>query len=263
MSKKKQLLIKDIVQLHTRASFYTENSLEIFFRTGKVYLFNFYDVETQSVFLKKLVEQRGKDKSQVMVFKRRMDNFLKHGYTNMWLNNEISNFEYLMLCNTFAGRTFNDLGQYPVFPWIIQDYNSSSLNLKDPKIYRDLKKPVGALNEERLLIFQERLHYSETTDVPKFLYGSHYSSCATVLYYLIRLEPYTSLSLDLQSGKFDYADRLFSSMSGAWKSSYFNTSDVKELIPEFYYLPEFLKNRYAMNIYIERVLNWVHQTKGV
>jgi hypothetical protein len=30
----------------------------------------------------------------------------------------MSNFEYLMLVNTFAGRTYNDLSQYPVFPWV-------------------------------------------------------------------------------------------------------------------------------------------------
>lgn len=37
---------------------------------------------------------------------------------------EISNFEYLMHLNTLAGRTYNDLMQYPVFPWIIADYES-------------------------------------------------------------------------------------------------------------------------------------------
>ncbi len=30
---------------------------------------------------------------------------------------ETSNFEYLMQLNTLAGRSYNDLSQYPVFPW--------------------------------------------------------------------------------------------------------------------------------------------------
>jgi hypothetical protein len=30
---------------------------------------------------------------------------------------QIDNFDYLMALNTLAGRTYNDLGQYPVFPW--------------------------------------------------------------------------------------------------------------------------------------------------
>ena len=37
---------------------------------------------------------------------------------------DISNFEYLMCLNTLAGRSYNDLMQYPVFPWIVQDYDT-------------------------------------------------------------------------------------------------------------------------------------------
>ena len=33
-------------------------------------------------------------------------------------------------------------------PWVIGDYTSSELNLNDPNVYRDLSKPMGALNEE-------------------------------------------------------------------------------------------------------------------
>lgn len=31
-----------------------------------------------------------------------------------WVNREITNFDYLMQLNTIAGRTYNDLSQYPV-----------------------------------------------------------------------------------------------------------------------------------------------------
>ncbi len=41
-----------------------------------------------------------------------------------------------------SGRSFNDLTQYPIFPWIIIDYKSSQINLNNKntfiKIYRDL-----------------------------------------------------------------------------------------------------------------------------
>jgi hypothetical protein len=49
------------------------------------------------------------------------------GLTQKWVNRDISNFEYLMRLNTIAGRTFNDLSQYPVFPWILADYNSNQV----------------------------------------------------------------------------------------------------------------------------------------
>ena len=42
------------------------------------------------------------------------------GLTQKWVNREISNFEYLIQLNTIAGRSYNDLSQYPVFPWILQ-----------------------------------------------------------------------------------------------------------------------------------------------
>ena len=42
--------------------------------------------------------------------------------------------------------------------------------------------------------------------------------------------------------RFDVADRQFHSIPGTWKSMYSNTNDVKELVPEFFYLPEFLVN---------------------
>jgi len=35
-----------------------------------------------------------------------------------------------MHINTYAGRTFNDLNQYPVFPWILSDYTSKNLELE-------------------------------------------------------------------------------------------------------------------------------------
>lgn len=83
----------------------------------------------------------------------------------------MSTFEYLMMVNKFAGRTYNDINQYPVFPWILKDYTSEELDvhldtlkakekrkqnsksstnlnsmppwtLKENKVYRNFSKPV-------------------------------------------------------------------------------------------------------------------------
>lgn len=35
----------------------------------------------------------------------------------------MSNFDYLMALNVFANRSFNDLSAYPIYPWIISEYN--------------------------------------------------------------------------------------------------------------------------------------------
>ncbi|XP_039288405.1 neurobeachin-like protein 1 isoform X2 [Nilaparvata lugens] len=166
------------------------------------------------------------------------------GLTHKWVNLEISNFDYLMQLNTLAGRTYNDLSQYPVFPWILADYTSSELDLTDPKTFRDLSKPIGVQNPENEQKVRAKYDCFEdpTGTVAKFHYGSHYSNSAGVLHYLVRVEPFTTLHIELQSARFDVADRQFYSIPQTWKLLMNNPNDVKELIPEFFYFPEFLRN---------------------
>ena len=168
-----------------------------------------------------------------------------------WAKGEISNFHYLMLVNTMAGRTFNDLTQYPVFPWILADYTSEELDLKNPASFRDLSKPMGAQTNSRQAEFIERYKtFAEMSDgtIPAFHYGTHYSSAMIVTSYLIRLQPFVQSYLLLQGGNFDHPDRLFYSIEKAWTSAArTNMTDVRELIPEFFYLPEFLTNSNGYN----------------
>ena len=167
--------------------------------------------------------------------------------TERWVQGQLSNYEYLMFINTAAGRSFNDLTQYPVFPWVLSDYTSDRLDLNDRRVYRDLSKPMGAIGDARARMFRDR--YKQWEDpggqIPKFHYGTHYSSSAITLYYLLRLHPFTHHALQLQGGKFDHADRLFHDIAHTWQSAAMSTaglSDIKELIPEFYTLPAFLSN---------------------
>ncbi|XP_055302315.1 neurobeachin isoform X16 [Sitodiplosis mosellana] len=162
--------------------------------------------------------------------------------TQKWQRREISNFEYLMFLNTIAGRTYNDLNQYPIFPWVLTNYDSKELDLSQPSNYRDLSKPIGALNPSRREYFEERYESWENDTIPPFHYGTHYSTAAFVLNWLIRIEPFTTMFLALQGGKFDHPDRLFSSVTLAWKNCQRDTSDVKELVPEWYFLPEMFYN---------------------
>ncbi|PKA48811.1 hypothetical protein AXF42_Ash020985 [Apostasia shenzhenica] len=107
-------------------------------------------------------------------------------------------------------------------------------------------KNLVAMNLPRNSIYESW----DDPDVPKFHYGSHYSSAGIVLFYLIRLPPFSTENQTLQGGQFDHADRLFNSVRDTWLSAAGkgNTSDVKELIPEFFYLPEFLENRFNLDL---------------
>ncbi|XP_077982163.1 protein FAN-like isoform X3 [Glandiceps talaboti] len=165
--------------------------------------------------------------------------------TLKWQNGVISNFEYLMYLNSLADRSFMDLTQYPVFPWVITDFTSSELDLTKPETFRDLSKPVGALNEDRLKRLKER--YADMPE-PRFLYGSHYSTPGFVLFYLVRVAP--EYMLCLQSGKFDQPDRMFHNLQETWQNVLTGATDFKELIPEFFQISEsdFLVNKQALNL---------------
>jgi hypothetical protein len=163
--------------------------------------------------------------------------------TDLWRRRLVSNFEYIMYLNVLAGRSYNDITQYPVFPWVLKDYSSPTLDLNDPNVYRDLSKPIGALNQDRLYEFLDRFSSLDGSDgVPPFMYGSHYSSAGVVLHYLLRQEPFSTLAIGLQGGRLDCPDRLFFSIASTWNGCNKSLSDVKELIPEFFCFPEFLVN---------------------
>ncbi|VDM58194.1 unnamed protein product [Angiostrongylus costaricensis] len=118
-----------------------------------------------------------------------------------------------MILNTLSGRSFNDLMQYPVFPFILADYSSPVLDLQSQDSFRYVN-----------LFYAFPIHFAP------YHYGSHYSNVAFafILFCIIF---------------FDIADRIFNSIEDAWRlSSSESTTDFKELTPEFFSLSEFLRN---------------------
>ncbi|XP_055363996.1 protein FAN isoform X2 [Betta splendens] len=166
------------------------------------------------------------------------------GYMLQWQRGHLSNYQYLLHLNNLADRSCNDLSQYPVFPWVIADYTSTQLDTTSAATFRDLSKPVGALNRERL---EQLLARYQGMPEPRFMYGSHYSSPGYVLFYLVRVAPEHMLCL--QNGRFDHADRMFNSIAETWKNCLEGATDFKELIPEFYGSDcSFLKNKLSLDL---------------
>jgi hypothetical protein len=95
--------------------------------------------------------------------------FRSSNMTQKWQRREISNFEYLMYLNTIAGRTYNDLNQYFIFPWILINNDSPTIDLNVPTSYRDLSKPIGALNPSRRQFFIDRLEKNLRFDSQNYL----------------------------------------------------------------------------------------------
>uniref|UniRef100_A0A3Q3G9W4 Neurobeachin n=1 Tax=Labrus bergylta TaxID=56723 RepID=A0A3Q3G9W4_9LABR len=168
--------------------------------------------------------------------------FKSSNMTQRWQRREISNFEYLMFLNTIAGRTYNDLNQYPIFPWVLTNYDSEELDLTLPGNFRDLSKPIGALNPKRAAFYAERYETWDDDSTPPHHYTTLYSTAHSTLMWMLRIEPFTTFFLNANDNKFDHPERAFSGIGCSWRNCQRDTADVKELIPEFYYLPEMFVN---------------------
>lgn len=258
-------------EIHLRKYNLRRSAMEIFLVDRKSYFINLKTKTRNKIFSKILSLQPpniqyGSGRAPIELLK-------SSGLTQKWMNREISNFDYLMHLNTIAGRSYMDLAQYPIFPWILADYTSDTLDLTDPKTFRDLSKPIGVVNPKNEAEVRNKYENFEdpTGAIPKFHYGTHYSNSAGVLHYLLRIEPFTSLHVELQSGRFDVADRQFHSIGQTWKQLMDSPNDVKELIPEFFFSPDFLKNINQLDLGVntntkERVDNvnlppWAHSAE--
>uniref|UniRef100_A0A665U218 Neurobeachin-like protein 2 n=1 Tax=Echeneis naucrates TaxID=173247 RepID=A0A665U218_ECHNA len=243
--------LSQIREVHLRRYNLRRSALEIFLIDQTNYFLNFKK-EVMSFTCSCLIYSRMLLLRSLSLYGTRSPQELlkASGLTQKWVNREISNFDYLMQLNTIAGRTYNNLAQYPVFPWILADYTSEELDLSDPRVFRDLSKPVAVLNERNAKAVREKYESFEdpTGTIDRFHYGTHYSNAAGVMHYLIRVEPFTSLHIQLQSGRFDCADRQFHSIPATWQTLMDNPNDVKELIPEFFYFPEFLENQNGFDL---------------
>ncbi|XP_048703603.1 neurobeachin isoform X5 [Caretta caretta] len=246
-------MFSEIRAVFSRRYLLQNTALEVFMANRTSVMFNFPDQAT----VKKVVyslPRVGVGTSYGLPQARRISLatprqlYKSSNMTQRWQRREISNFEYLMFLNTIAGRTYNDLNQYPVFPWVLTNYESEELDLTLPGNFRDLSKPIGALNPKRAVFYAERYDTWEDDQTPPYHYNTHYSTSTSTLSWLVRIEPFTTFFLNANDAKFDHPDRTFSSVARSWRNSQRDTSDVKELIPEFYYLPEMFVNSNGYNL---------------
>ena len=282
----------DIKWFFRRRYYYQDSGLEIYTKTNKSYYFNFKFEEDRENVINEILSKI-KDYTKIIddlkEVKDNYDNII--GYDNTfenkkakivkiskkidsWKEWEISNFELIMWLNVYGNRSYNDLSQYPVFPWILNNYDEpikgeltrgeSDNNLEQKKdgdeIYengiiskekfRDLNLPIGmlAITEEaknRAKLFlqsYENLKRDSNQFIIPYMFGSNYSNPTFVCNYMTRIFPYTHIGIELQGNKFDDPNRLFNSVRLTFKNAISHKSDVRELIPEFFYFPEIYIN---------------------
>ena len=241
----------EISEIINRRFLYLFQACEIFLKNGKSYYFNFYTeqkkIQFMSIFNKNSKERKeskdNKDKENkengisydIDIINDLKLTFKKRKYTKQWLTNELSTLEYLLLLNKFSSRSYNDINQYPVFPW---------LEIYGGKI-RDLKYTTAAQTEDERLTKKEM--YLASSDKFPYHYTTHYSNSAYLAYYLVRTNPFTNNQINLQGNKFDSPMRQFNAIDEILKILN-HTSQPREVIPEFFLNTEFYYN-YNCNFY--------------
>ena len=315
----------NIICLLKRRYFLSWNSFEIFTRSNKNYYFSLRSNESLSNVFKLIETNISNIKTnsnllsiqKIKAAKREIGlcyinketklgksrNFVFDTFDNVlscYKDGKISSFDFLMYINIIANRSYSDLTQYPVLPWIIFNGEADEL----PKItkplsdsYRDLCVPIGMLensdqsrkesficnfnsmvldlreeflsntasyafqgtstgNDEPIDYDEFNLPLSESerlfkavqshNEIPisqvPYYYGSHYSTPIYVTHFLVRLFPYSHTMIEMQGNRFDDPQRLFFDLANTIKSTKSQKSDVRELCPEFYYLPELFVN---------------------
>lgn len=241
--------LENILELHRRRYQLQERAIEIFLITGRTYFLAFNSSREREEFVTELFICN----LPGLIPGDNLQQILAH-----WRSRRITNWEYITCLNKLAGRSYNDLMQYPIFPFVLSDYTSKNINLDNWKAYRNFRKPMAVQDRKNEQHYINNYNYlkqaaneglnSIALSQEPFHYGSHYSNSGTVLHFLVRLPPYTSMFLSYQDNNFDIPDRTFHALATTWRlTSCDSTTDVKELIPEFFYLAEFLLNTEGFN----------------
>lgn len=154
----------DLSEVVERRFLFRDTALELFFGDGQSYLLTFSH-DQKAAALEEIKNKNGASVSSGSLevvpgtFGAKLSDALVGQRTKLeqatrrWTQRQISNFEYLSILNNVSGRTTNDISNYPVFPWVLSDYTSETLDLEDEGSYRDLSKPMGAQNEKRKRAF--------------------------------------------------------------------------------------------------------------
>ena len=143
--------------------------------------------------------------------------------TNAWLGRSISTYSYLFFLNVLANRSLNDLSQYPVFPWILSDYESDTIDLTNPDFYRDLSKPTWMLNNK----------HSNVSNTDKNRCAVHFSNPHIVCDLLKSIEPFSSINNEINKDGNPILNNC-QTINDIWKSVTSNILDNRELTPEFF-----------------------------
>ena len=215
--------------------------IEIFLYTTNLSYLVLFDNKNRAEKVLKLLKEKCKEIIDIQI----------DSLTKTWMNNLMSNYDYLMYLNRLSNRSFNDISRYPIFPWVISDYHNEQFKINNKNQYRDLSKPIGCINKTLVSKINERYNYMKNDPVPirsPCHFNSFVSTPGYMNYFYLRAVP--NLILKLQSGAFAPSDRVFKGFEHLWSLIYKGNTQPVELIPEFYSLnkTDLFLNKYRVDL---------------
>ena len=252
---------KNILFLLYRIYFHRVSAIEIFTINNKSYYFNFQNpfdnnnIKKHPILnelrLSGLFKEIKTKKEKLGLYNIKYESYLFPIFKDdihIWDKKikYLCNYDLIILINIFSNRSFRDIYQYPIFP--------SLYNLI--KVKRNMGEQIGFQDmteesrERRRVIIrtydlkdeENEENENEPTE-EQYLFNIHYSNPAFVFNYLLRVLPYSFLAVEFQGSDFDNPNRLFYSIEKALKSNLSLKSDLREMIPELYYMTELFYNK--------------------
>ena len=263
-NKTKVIKSKDIIFVLKREYFHRVSAIEIFTYKNKSYLFNFYEpfnikidnrnnnkfIES-NIILEKISKyllgnitlNREKENIFLGYYNKRYKIYMFpffHQYLSFY-----SNYDKLIFINLLSNRSFNDIYQYPIFPMFYKNIN----------LTRDMSKPIGlqAINRQSVqrkndILYTYQINKEIFDEESKYIFNIFYSNPIFLCNFLLRIFPYSFLSIEFQGDGFDDPNRLFTSIEGCLNINLSQKSDLREMIPELFYFPELFSNKNELKL---------------
>ena len=202
-------------------------SQEFFMKNGKSYFFNFFkqsiNEEIISIYKSKL------KKIQFTFIQNPKEYFEKEDYTKKFKDNIITTFEYLLLLNKYSSRSYNNIMEYPVIPW-----------LKYENKIRDFDLPMSLQTEQSKDQYEDKYYKFKAMNTP-LSHSNHYSNAPYIYFYLARINPFTNGMIKFQGNTFEIPERQFISIYSTIQLCT-STSNNRESIPDIFETPEIFYN---------------------
>ena len=255
----RSIIIKsnDILFLIYRIYFRRLSAIEIFTINNKSYYFNFKNpfdnnnvkknVVLNEFRLNPLFKDIKTKKEKIGLYNIKYESYLFPLFKddiNIW-DKKIKYFciyDSLILINLFSNRSYRDIYQFPIFPTL---YNliEQKRNMGEQIGFQEITKESKERKKTILVTYNAKEEESDESEEEKYLFNIHYSNPAFIFNFLLRVLPYSFLAVEFQGDDFDNPNRLFYSIVKSLKSNLSLKSDLREMIPELYYMIELLYNK--------------------